>query len=572
VFVENAQQMAARGDLDHRYYEYPGLFFHLLRPALAGLPEASPAAYLRARGVVAASGVLASALTYVLGRVLAGPAVGLLGALLVAVSPLAVHTAHMVRPDGVLQVFVTAALLALLRVGQRRRDDAAAGAWIGAALAVKFSGAFLWPSYALRRVLVPGPRATGALLAVATAAVVFAATTPYALVHAPAFLSGVRTQVGYHYEEGEGLPADLGLAPAYALAWGRALGLPASALAVAGAVLVLRRDPRRWLPLIALPLVTLAVMATQRFLFWRHLLPSLAVPALLAAVGGEALAAALAARLGWARAPVTAVLALAVAAVPAMRSVEYVRAIARPGTRDRAVDWAAAHLAPDARVLCTVERLGLPAGRWEVVESAALGPHDAPLALEMDAVLATAADDAGALAGLTEAARFDPDSEVSGPAIRALLVPPSARPSYRPLELAAARLSASENAGEIARAADGSRDTLWRTADPQRPGDWIAVELPAAARLGRVELLLGADARFAARELQLAISADGAAWTDVRTRPARPAVDAQRPALGPVSQVLVVAPPVTARFVRLGLRRSGAHRWGIAELRLFALP
>jgi hypothetical protein len=29
---------------------------------------------------------------------------------------------------------------------------------------------------------------------------------------------------------------------------------------------------------------------------------------------------------------------------------------------------------------------------------------------------------------------------------------------------------------------------------------------------------------------------------------------------------------VTASFVRLGLRRSGAHRWGIAELRLYALP
>jgi hypothetical protein len=49
-------------------------------------------------------------------------------------------------------------------------------------------------------------------------------------------------------------------------------------------------------------------------------------------------------------------------------------------------------------------------------------------------------------------------------------------------------------------------------------------------------------------------------------------VEGQHPAPAPASQVLVLAPPVGARFVRLGLRRSGAHRWGIAELRLFALP
>ena len=90
--------------------------------------------------------------------------------------------------------------------------------------------------------------------------------------------------------------------------------------------------------------------------------------------------------------------------------------------------------------------------------------------------------------------------------------------------------------------------------------------------LARVELVLGPHTRFAARELQVAVSADGKRWMDVRSRPARPAVDAQPPARGPASQVLVLVPPVPASFVRLGLRRSGAHRWGIAELHLFALP
>jgi hypothetical protein len=58
----------------------------------------------------------------------------------------------------------------------------------------------------------------------------------------------------------------------------------------------------------------------------------------------------------------------------------------------------------------------------------------------------------------------------------------------------------------------------------------------------------------------------------VRSRPARPPAGAQRREAGPASQVLVLTPPVSTRHVRVGLRRSGAHRWGVAELRLFALP
>jgi hypothetical protein len=298
----------------------------------------------------------------------------------------------------------------------------------------------------------------------------------------------------------------------------------------------------------------------------------LAVPALLAALSIQWLAAAAGRR--W-RAPVAVVaggLAVAVAAAPYAASLEYARAIARPGTRDRALDWAEATVPAGARVLSTVERLGLDAARMERIESARLGPHDRPLVLEMDYVLGTTADDPAALQGLVELAHFDPDSAVSGPAIRALRVPPEQRTAYRPVPFTPERLTASENAGELPAAADGSVETLWRTADPQRPGDWVAVALPERALIGRVELLLGPHVRFAARELQVAVSEDGVRWMDVRSRPARASVEGQHPAPAPASQVLVLAPPVGARFVRLGLRRSGAHRWGIAELRLFALP
>jgi 4-amino-4-deoxy-L-arabinose transferase-like glycosyltransferase len=572
VFVENVQQMAERGDLDHRYYEYPGLFFYLLRPAMAVAPHrAGP--YLAARAVVALFGVIGCAAVYLLGRALAGPTVGLVGALLLAVSPVAVHTAHMVRPDVVLQVFVTLALLALLRVGERPRGDLLAGTAIGLATAVKFSGAFLLPSYLLRRALSPGPRLRGMVVAAAGAAAVFLVATPYAVLNAPEFVAGVQTQVGYHYEESEGAAASpFGLVLAYLLGWPRALGLPAILFALAGTVIALRADARRWLPLLCLPLVTVAVMGSQRFLFSRHLLPSLGVPALLAGLAVERLARVASRRFALPPAVASGALGLLLAALPLAHSVAYVREIARPGTRDLALDWAEANVPDGARVLSTVERLGLDERRMELTEVLRLGPHDRPLPLEMDYVLATAADDARALEGLVEQARFEPGSAVAGPTIRALVVPVALRPSYRPVAVEPGMLSASENAAELARACDGDSETLWRTLDPQRPGDWLAVALGAPVDLARIELRLGPHGRLAARELQVAVSPDGDTWTDVRSRPARPPLDRQRPEAGAGSQVLVLTPPVHTRFIRIGLRRSGAHRWGVAELRLLAVP
>lgn len=112
-FVENVGWMLAHRDLDHRFDEYPGLVFHLLTPVLAWFdpPRFGAEAYLAARAVIAAFGVASVGLVYVLGARLAGAATGLVAALLLAVSPTEVQTAHMVRPDVVLEAFALASLL-----------------------------------------------------------------------------------------------------------------------------------------------------------------------------------------------------------------------------------------------------------------------------------------------------------------------------------------------------------------------------------------------------------------------------------------------------------------------------
>ena len=157
-FVQSVSRMLAERTLDHGFYEYPGLFSTLLVPALAFLspPRLGPSAYLLSRGVVAAFSVLSVALCARLAqRLWGGLAPALVAAALLAVSPVEVETAHMVRPDVVLATFVLFSSLLLLGVGDETKGDLQAGVSIGVATAVKFTGALLAPCYLLRRALSP---------------------------------------------------------------------------------------------------------------------------------------------------------------------------------------------------------------------------------------------------------------------------------------------------------------------------------------------------------------------------------------------------------------------------------
>src|SRR5262245_52412322 len=175
--------MLGRGDLDHAYYEYPGLTFYLLAPVLGLLRLHGPGAYLAARAIVAVFSVLNVALSYRLGSALKGPAAGLAAAALMAVSPAEVRVAHMVRPDVILETLSLLALLSFLRLGERARDDVLAGAAIGAAVAVKFTGVLLLPSYLVQRWLTPPRGWHQPLLAGLASVLSFGLLSPYSFLH-----------------------------------------------------------------------------------------------------------------------------------------------------------------------------------------------------------------------------------------------------------------------------------------------------------------------------------------------------------------------------------------------------
>jgi hypothetical protein len=508
--------------------------------------------------VVAAFGVLGVALLFQLGREVSGARVGLAAAALLAVSPVAVENAHMVRPDVVLQAFFVAALLAFRRLGTPG-GDAAGGAALGLAGAVKFTGVFLVPTFLAERLRRPAPL-SGVARAGVAAAIAFAVASPYAVLHLPDFLEGVRTQLSYHYEESPERSLSYGhMVLAYLYVWWEALGPAGTALAALGLWTARLRRPV-WLPLLLLPATSIAVLATSDIRHDRFLLPSLSVAFLLA---GEGLVRGLPwARLGRVERDAVAAAIVLAAAWPARESARYLREISLPGTRDRAAAWMAEHLPPGARVLTRLD-LGLPPGRLEVFQVPAL---DVPAQIAaVEYVVPTHRDPEAPLAGLRLLQRIDSPGRYNGPTIEVLEVPPTRRPAYHPVTLDAGWLTASGNPDRLPALCDGRPETWWHTDGPQGPGDFLAVRLPSPVSLARVVLDLAED-RFAARELLVETLDAGGRWVRASVVQGRAPVDAQ--VAQPHSQVFLLEPPVLTSAVRLVQTRNTARRWGVAELHL----
>jgi hypothetical protein len=553
-FVENTGWMLAHRDLDHRFDEYPGLFFYLTAPVLAffGPPRFGADGYLAARAVVAAFGVCSVGLTCLLGMRLRGPFVGLAAALLVAVSPVAVQTAHMVRPDVVLEAFVLLAFLGFARVGRRASGDWTAGALVGAATAVKFTGVLLAPAYVAVRLLRPGRRAAGLVMAGAASIAVFALCSPYSVAEIGRAVAGATTQVSYHYgERPRGAQSLAGMAWTYGLVLRKALGPLALALAVAGAVLG-RREWRRFLPLWVFPLTVVGVFSTAEVHHDRFLLPALGVSAILCAEGAR--------RLGRAR----MVAAVAMAVTPFLAAVQYVRDIHAPGTRDRALDAVLAHLPDGGTVVTTLPDIGLDRSRYVVNGVAGIDPGRARLlARHADLVIARPGIDDALLRGLRRLETIEPASVASGPAL-ALAALPGAR--HTELALSGARLTVSDAAEKAAALRDGDPATAWVTSG-SHGDEWIEVAFAQPTVVSMVQLRVPGRGRLYGRNLHVSVADARGPFRRIGVVSAKPAPQPGEPPYMP-EQVLLFD-PVTASRLRIEQVAQAGKAWGVAELKLW---
>ncbi len=421
VFVERTRNMIERGDFDPGWYEYPGLVFWALRGVLAAAPSGlreGAGDYLLGRGMIASFSLASVLLAWLLGRRLLGERAGLVAALWLAVSPVEIQTAHMVRPDVVLGTAVLLALLALSFLGSRLRQDWLAGLALGACLATKFTGAAMGLAWLAARWLAPGRRWGGLLLGGAAAAAVLVATTPRLATDPLAILEGARAQSGYMYDAAR--DASRGTTPAlyYAQRYVRSLGPAGAALALLGLAAVLRR-PRPFAPALVYLAGLLIVLGSAEARFERLIVSSLGIAALLAARG------LLAIESRWPAACLP--LAALAVALPGVESLQYSLALRQPSTRDQVLDWIEGELPRGARVLSGVPDLGLDRLAYDVSGLSGEAALDALAASRADAVIAFHGDERAQVAGLETRQLFESATAWSGLPIAVLRARHAAR-------------------------------------------------------------------------------------------------------------------------------------------------
>ncbi len=359
-------------DLDPGYYQNPATYTYLVYGVLRvlygplgfafGLPygnvteqfDKDPAEmWVIARTLAAVLCMAGVAATYAAAKRLWGVREGLVAAAVLAFAFLPVAYSRVAVTDVGALAGVALALMWSVRAADdgRTRDYVLAGAAAGLAISFKYTaGLVLLPLAiaAVARLRADGARPlAGLALGGAAAAVVFALLNPYLFGSLGDWWTDLRDQADVAASDAKPGQESGGLSYYLdSLTWG--LGWAGIAAALAGAVLVLRRDLVRGLILMALPLVLFGYLALQSRYFGRWLLPAYPALAMLAAVA-IARAGELLPRRGWQLAA-TAALALVVIAQPLLADVRTARVLGREDTLSEARAWLDARYPPGLRV------------------------------------------------------------------------------------------------------------------------------------------------------------------------------------------------------------------------------
>jgi 4-amino-4-deoxy-L-arabinose transferase-like glycosyltransferase len=374
--VDEASHFASRAvemfwqDLDPGYYQNPSAYTYLIYGLLRvmygpfgfvfDLPygnvteqfDKDPAEiWVAARTLAAVLCMVGVAATYVAARRLWGVREGLVAAAVLAFAFLPVAYSRVAVTDVGSLTGVALALLFAVRAAERGRlvDYALAGACGGLAVGFKYTaGLALLPLAiaALARLRADRLRAVGGLaLGGLAAGVVFVLLNPYVFGSLDDWWRDLRDQADVAASDPKPGQESGGLSYYLdSLTWG--LGWAGLAAAIAGAVLVLRRDLVRGLMLIAVPVALFAYLALQSRYFGRWLLPAYPALAMLAAVAISR-AAELAPRMRWVAA---AALTLAVLAQPLAADIRTAQVLGREDTLSQARAFLEQRSPPGLRV------------------------------------------------------------------------------------------------------------------------------------------------------------------------------------------------------------------------------
>ncbi|MBX7187784.1 MAG: glycosyltransferase family 39 protein [Vicinamibacteria bacterium] len=538
IFVETTLEMMARGDWDHRFYEYPGLLIWILRIVFSAAEVSGAQAYLAARLLMAVASALTVPLLFVVAAKRISPGAGLAAGLLLALSPIEIETVHMFRPDTIIAPFLFGAL-ACDSSGRTRL------AWTLAtvATALKFSAALVFAPL-LASALMERTKLKHIAASCAASLALFTLLSPYTFLGGASSIEGMETQLDYHYAG----------APSSSFAWMlwrfvadipvRALSLPGLALAAWGAALGVRSRARWMFGWIAFPIFWILVFSSTGIRRDRFIVPVLSALCLLAAAGLEDL---------FSRARPIGYALLAVSlGVLGVGTARYLASLNHPLTMDQALDWA--RRTPGLETVGTTfaEIGALDMGPPELVMLRGFR-GDPFVASQFDALILSA--EAMTPPGFTRVALLNSASCCYDPNLALYRAETPRR--FQALDLALAKVTSSA-AERDARLGDGQVSTRWRADDSPA---WVEVEWPATVEPTRIELAYGSMPPD--RDLQVAISDDTGA---IEAHSLRQPLLLQRPVGRDLSQVFGW-PARPTRRLRLTLKGPVPMR--IGELRVF---
>jgi len=356
---------------DPNYYVNPAGYTNVLflvfavwfggREGVSSTFASNPAdVFLVARVTAAVLGTIGIWLLYLAGRRFFDRRTGLLAAGLLAVSFLPVFYSHLALNDVPTLAPVALAMWGasgILREG-RLRDYVIAGLGLGLASATKYTGGIVvLPILAatLVQFTAPGgrgPASRGVLVAGALALVGFVGANPYALLEFDRFLNGLSYQstaadnalgkLGINQDNGVGYYL-------WTFTWG--MGWVPLIAAIAGAVLLLRDEPRLVAVLAPAPILFVLFMGSQERFFGRWLLPVFPLVALLAAYGILEVADAVGRRRPRLRLTAIALGVVALCGQGLVYSLHIGQVLSREDTRNSTREWMVANIPERTKIV-----------------------------------------------------------------------------------------------------------------------------------------------------------------------------------------------------------------------------
>ncbi|NQW03737.1 MAG: phospholipid carrier-dependent glycosyltransferase [Acidobacteria bacterium] len=373
--VERAVRMMKTGDFHPHFFDYPGLYIYIqlltacvrfvaggIAGLWANLDSTTPADfYLWGRAVTAAFGTLTIVLVYQ-GAKRISPLAGLISAAIFAVQSMHVRESHFVLTDVPTTFFIVLTWVLALRAHDHHTVRAFfwAGVTAGLAAATKYNGgvAILLPLLVLLIGTGGWPWKLRAIAAVTGgAASGFLAGAPYTVLALPEFLNAF-AYLSHMYAIGPPPPE-----PGWVI-YLKHLRLnfstPGLLLAAGGLGLGLRRlwhQPRNiatlcWVTTALFALLYFWIIAGQRLIYGRYLLPVLPFLSVLAGSAVAAVLEAVHARLArpMAAGILGTVLVVTVCWLPTVNAVSSLIDARKVGTAEQTYRWMIEHLPAGAKI------------------------------------------------------------------------------------------------------------------------------------------------------------------------------------------------------------------------------